>query len=124
MAKSEQLRRILRQAHTERDKPAAPEHWRPQVRGDCVDGPRPCPFVACRYNLLLEVTPTGSLKLPHGYPWEIGDDVASCALDVADQGEHNTEQAAEYLGNCRDVAAKGLRSAVEKMDRLKGELDR
>lgn len=123
MAKSEQLRRILRRANTERDRAKAPEHWRPQVRGDCIGGPRPCPYVACRYNLLLEVTPTGSLKFPHGYPWDIETDTATCALDVADEGEHSTEQAAVYLGNCRDVAAKGLRSAVEKMDRLKSELD-
>lgn len=58
---------------------------RPRTRGDCVDGERPCPFVGCRYNLFLDVTDAGSIKLnfPDLEPWELGH---SCSLDVADAG--------------------------------------
>jgi DNA-directed RNA polymerase specialized sigma subunit len=51
---------------------------RPRVRGDCEDGPRPCPWVQCRYHL----------EHPK---W-------SCALDVADEGPHTQEQVATLLG--------------------------
>src|SRR5207248_4026222 len=36
---------------------------RPRVRGDCAEGPRPCPYVSCKYNLYVDVNPrTGSVK--------------------------------------------------------------
>ena len=28
---------------------------RPITRADCIDGPRPCPWVSCRHHLLLEI---------------------------------------------------------------------
>lgn len=31
------------------------EIQRPLTRADCVDGPRPCPWVGCRHHLLIEV---------------------------------------------------------------------
>ncbi len=36
---------------------------RPRVRGDCANGPRPCPWVSCRYHLALHVTATGSIQI-------------------------------------------------------------
>ncbi len=30
-------------------------HARPRTRGDCADGPRPCPWYRCRHHLGLEV---------------------------------------------------------------------
>lgn len=57
----------------------------PMTRGDCVNGPRPCPYVSCRYHLYLDVTSKGGLKLnfPDLEPHELNP---SCALDVADSG--------------------------------------
>jgi hypothetical protein len=51
---------------------------RPRVRGDCEEGPRPCPWVQCRYHLEHE-------------KW-------TCALDVADEGEHTLEEIAAIMG--------------------------
>lgn len=34
---------------------------RPVTRGDCRDVPRPCPWVSCRFNLLLDVQPNGTI---------------------------------------------------------------
>ena len=61
-----------------------PEHVdRPRTRGACLSGPRPCPYVGCRYNLYLDTNSKGSIKLnfPGLEPWELGD---SCALDIAE----------------------------------------
>ena len=34
----------------------------PWLRGDCEGGPRPCPILSCRYNLGLEIYPSGAIK--------------------------------------------------------------
>lgn len=58
---------------------------RPRTRGECVGGPRPCPWVSCRHHLALEITADGvRLMLP-----EDPDDwhgLETCSLDVADRG--------------------------------------
>src|SRR5262245_7942442 len=37
---------------------------RPRNRSECRDGPRPCPWVACKHHLYLDINPrTGSIKL-------------------------------------------------------------
>ena len=58
---------------------------RPKSRADCATGPRPCPYVSCKYNLYVDVTPrTGSVKMnfPDKELWELAE---TCALDVADR---------------------------------------
>ena len=48
----------LRVVAEESDRPS-----RPVTRGDCQDGPRPCPWVSCRYHLALDVTMGGSIRI-------------------------------------------------------------
>jgi hypothetical protein len=58
---------------------------RPKTRGDCVDGPRPCPLVSCRYNLYLDINESnGAIKVNHPTlaVWEMAE---TCALDVAER---------------------------------------
>jgi hypothetical protein len=67
-----------------------PAPARPRTRGDCEAGPRPCPWVACKYHLYLDVDPVhGSIKFnwPDHEPWELRE---TCALDVAraPEGQH------------------------------------
>lgn len=64
------------------DEPMPP---RPRVRGDCVDGPRPCPWVSCRHNLYLDIDGRGNIKLnfPDKEPHEMEE---SCSLDVGARG--------------------------------------
>src|SRR5690606_21580464 len=53
---------------------------RPVTRGECMSEARPCPWVACKYHLYLDVNPeTGSIKInfPDLEPWEMKD---TCAL--------------------------------------------
>ena len=37
---------------------------RPRTRGDCVSGPRPCPWVGCKYHLALDLLTDGGLASP------------------------------------------------------------
>ena len=65
---------------------------RPQNRSECAAGPRPCPFVACKHHLYLDINPrTGSIKInfPDLEPWELQH---TCALDVADNGGLTLEE--------------------------------
>jgi len=65
---------------------------RPRTREDCRDAPRPCPWVACKHHLYLDINPrTGSIKInfPDLEPWELPH---TCALDVADSGGLTLEE--------------------------------
>lgn len=74
----------------------------PATRGDCVNGLRPCPFVACVHHLYLDVSPkTGAIKLnfPDVDPDEIPE---TCALDVAEQGGESLEVVGELMNMTRE----------------------
>jgi len=75
---------------------------RPLERAKCVDGPRPCPYVGCRYHLYLDVSRrTGSIKLnfPDLEVWELA---VSCALDVADDGAATLEDVGAIMNVTRE----------------------
>ncbi len=75
---------------------------RPKTRGDCLRGPRPCPWVGCKYHLYLDINPkTGSIKLnfPDIEPWEMED---SCVLDIADRGPVTLEDLGRILNLTRE----------------------
>lgn len=75
---------------------------RPVQREECKDGPRPCPYVSCRYHLYLDVSPhTGSIKLnfPDLEVWELEE---SCALDVAERGAVQVERLGAILNLTRE----------------------
>jgi hypothetical protein len=72
-------------------------YWKPKHRNECVDGPRPCPFVSCKHHLFVDVSPrTGAIKLnfPDLEVWDMGE---SCALDVADRGGTTMMALREYV---------------------------
>lgn len=83
------------------------EWSRPTARGDCLQGEhaqRPCPFVGCKHHLYLEVDArTGSIKLnfPDREVWELPE---TCALDVADRGDHTLEEVARTIARTRELA--------------------
>ena len=72
---------------------------RPRSRGECEGGPRPCPLVACRYNLFLDVRDDGAIRFarPGVEPEDITADW-SCALDVAGRGEQRRADIATAMG--------------------------
>lgn len=94
-----------------------PPPTRPRTRGDCVNGLRPCPW-ACRYSLMYEVTDAGGVKVLHPGPDGFTDQDytgPSCALDVADDGEHVLEDIAPPLNITRERVRQLEERALRKL---------
>ena len=80
------------------------ESIRPTSRVHCKTGPRPCPFVSCKFHLYLDVHPeTGSIKLnfPDLEVWEKACFVREflAKLDIAEvsfQGEVPEQSIREF----------------------------
>lgn len=105
------------------------DYPRPQTRNECVNGPRPCMYVACKHHLYLDVNPeTGSIKInfPDKEVWELSE---TCALDVAQRGGVTLEEVGEMLNltreRVRQVEVAGLsklreRSSLAELDAFLG----
>jgi hypothetical protein len=85
---------------------------RPTSRGECREEVRPCPWVACKHHLYLDINPeTGSIKInfPDLEPWELKH---TCALDVAERGGITLEEVGEIMNltreRIRQVEVRGL----------------
>lgn len=65
---------------------------RPTTREQCRDGERPCPWVACKHHLYLDINPeTGSIKF--NFPdLEVDEMTESCSLDIAESGAKTLEE--------------------------------
>lgn len=89
---------------------------RPRIRADCVCGPRPCPWVGCKYHLYLEIK-KGKIKLNHKglQPWEIP---FSCSLDVADFTLPGLLRNNRDLGVSLDVAGIALGITRERVRQI------
>ena len=92
--------------------PPVEDAERPHTRAECKDGLRPCPWVACKHHLYLDINPrTGSIKLnfPDLEPWELAH---TCALDLADEGARTLEEIGEITNltreRVRQVEVRGL----------------
>lgn len=88
----------------------------PLTRGDCINGPRPCPFVSCTHHLLWDVSDEhGGVKI--NAPAVLVDDdpdlsllEETCALDVADRG-----------GADREEVGRAMRMSRESVRRIEAE---
>jgi hypothetical protein len=86
-------------------------YWRPRSRRDCAKIARPCPYVACRHHLYLDVDPkTGGLKLNHPdlEPWELEP---SCSLDIAE--DHRRDQ--DSIGHILNITGSAIAIIEEKV---------
>lgn len=105
----------------------------PMTRAECEDGERPCPYVSCRHHLALDVVghkarlvdlsldPTVDPVLGCA-PADVVDirmRTPSCALDVAEDGEHTLDEIAEYLGLTRERVRQVEEKALQKMSKNK-----
>lgn len=89
---------------------------RPKTRGDCARVARPCPYVACKYSLYLDVSETGSiiLNFPHLEPGEMPPH-QSCALDLAERGAMTLEDIAVVTNLTRErIRQVELKALVRK----------
>lgn len=104
------------------------EHDRPKTRGDCEDGPRPCPYYGCRYNLSVDVAPAfdqdsqpiGNVQLHHTGPEDDPESfdmpAGNCALDYADTpGGMTLEEIGAVMGITRERVRQIEHSAVRKV---------
>ena len=120
--------RRLTRAEIEEGKRLVDDMWyeRPKSRSECVDGPRPCAFVSCKYHLYLDVKDeTQSIKLnfPHLEVWEMEH---SCSLDVAERGGLTLEQVGAIMNLTRERIRQVEGAGMEKLRRtgLIGDIDR
>lgn len=111
---------------------------RPRTRGECIDGPRPCPWVSCSKHLLLDVAQVDGKRLrppslrlngrsakglrtgADAEAVRVWTDEAverlhtmaeSCSLDVADEGRHHMREVARLLGVTRQRAVQEVEHA-------------
>jgi hypothetical protein len=87
---------------------------RPVTRGDCVGGPRPCPWVSCRHHLAVG----GRNRVRRGWQKR-----PTCSLDLADEGPWGSREIGEILGishqgvlNIETLALEHARRIFERMD--------
>lgn len=91
---------------------------RPLTRAECVNGPRPCPWVTCEYHLLVTLRPSGQPQL-HGQRRALPSSAAEVvvrawveeAAMLLDQLEHTCEL---------DVTAGGLQIGPRRIAQLLG----
>lgn len=91
---------------------------RPRTRGDCERGPRPCPWVACRHHLAVEryhPRVRGVAALEAAADADLWSMPETCALDVAELGEHTQSEVAEALGISCDRVAEAEWDASQRL---------
>lgn len=94
----------------------------PLLRSDCIDLPRPCGFVSCRYHLYLDAA-RGGIKVNHPAA-DLADGPAldllpeTCALDVAAKGGLSLEELAGILNITREAVRLIEGKALRKLARL------
>lgn len=118
--------------------PSPPNQGRPKTRGDCAGGFRPCPWVACKFHLLLDVEPrTGAITTPFDGA-DIDEIPETCALDVADRGGLTLKEVGEITALTRErvrqievmatrrarslpaATVRGVKDLLEDCDRVVG----
>jgi len=99
------------------------DYWKPRTRAECAEGPRPCPFVSCKYHLFIDVSSkTGAIKLnfPDLEVWEMNE---SCALDVADRGGTTLEDVGAIMNLTRERIRQLEVKALAKLNAVDDMLD-
>ena len=96
------------------------DYWRPSTRGDCLEMERPCPYVACKYHLYIDVHPVrGSIKInfPDVDVWEMDE---TCALDIADRGGITLEEVGVIMNLTRERVRQLETQGLAKLGQLEG----
>jgi hypothetical protein len=101
----------------------AMDYRRPVQRSECREGIRPCPFVACKHHLYLDVNPvTGSIKVnfPDIEVWEMKE---TCALDIAERGGITLEEVGTIMNLTRERIRQVEMTGLEKLQQQDVALD-
>jgi hypothetical protein len=95
------------------------DYEKPSTRAECLEGPRPCPYVSCKHHLYIDVSArTGAIKLnfPDLEVWDLGE---SCALDVADRGGTTLEDVGAIMNLTRERIRQVEVKALAKLEALR-----
>lgn len=100
---------------------------RPRTRGDCIDGPRPCPWVSCKHHLL-----PGHMEAKATHMADDSDEALlsvlesmpdTCELDAADRGGATLEEVAQSFSVTREwirqIEAKTLKRVLPRVKHLR-----
>ncbi len=100
---------------------------RPRTRGDCIDGPRPCPWVSCWHHLL-----PGHVGEKVTHQADTSDEALlavlesmpdTCDLDAADRGGATLEEIAQSFSVTREwirqIESKALKRLDKRVDHLR-----
>lgn len=123
------LRRVVRWAfealdqeeHVELARIRAGE--RPRCRADCARGPRPCPYLGCRYHLALDAKRTGALFFPFGEDLELEQLAETCVLDVAERGGVTLEAVGALLNLTRERVRQIETAGLLRLKAIVGDVD-
>jgi hypothetical protein len=87
---------------------------RPRTRSECVYGPRPCPWVGCRWHFYLDVSRTGAiiLNFPDVDPVDMP---CSCALDIIESGTTTLENIGVLMNLTRERVRQIELISISKM---------
>lgn len=77
----------------------------PTTRAECVEGPRPCPHVTCRYHIWPDAKRGTRIEAM----------TETCALDVADRGGVTLPELGEILGVTKERAMQLEKAALAKV---------
>jgi len=106
----------------------------PGTRADCVDGPRPCAYVRCRWHL-WRIDNADRPGKPHGGKragttvrpvWLEPELPPSCAMDFAERGGMGSTEIAKAMGTVRSnvwmiETRERVREAFRKLRELLGD---
>ncbi|MFO0757650.1 MAG: sigma factor-like helix-turn-helix DNA-binding protein [Byssovorax sp.] len=95
------------------------DYYKPKMRAECLDGPRPCPYVSCQHHLYLDVSArTGAIKLnfPDLEVWDMNE---TCALDIADRGGTTLEDVGAIMNLTRERIRQVEVKALAKLEALR-----
>lgn len=96
---------------------------RPKSRSECRGGPRPCPWVGCRFHLAIDVKANGAIV--RNFPGRDFDEIPqTCALDVADAADPDGITLTEVgmmLGLTRERTRQLVMMAIQSLRQHVGE---
>jgi hypothetical protein len=89
----------------------------PKTRADCIDGPRPCPWIRCEWHALWVLRSDRLLPLKQYTDEQIIDLISmmkhSCVMDICDMGEATLEITGEVLHTTRERVRQ-----IEECDKI------
>jgi hypothetical protein len=95
-------------------------YCRPVRRADCLKGPRPCPWIGCRWHLCWEHHKIKRAILSNADPREVAALILSmpdtCVLDLSEEAL-STRQVANALNVTHQAIAQSCVRALDKLRR-------